>query len=79
MVRTVHMKLDLAKLQHRLVDILITDLAKYFDVIARTSTRSWEPVWAWERLTTSPPTPNASHIPCLWAPGNRVPDRRTRT
>ena len=33
-VRTVHMKLDLAKLQHRLVDILITDLAKFFNVIA---------------------------------------------
>ena len=34
-VRTVHMKLDLAKLQHRVVEILITDLAKFFDVIAQ--------------------------------------------
>ena len=34
-VRTVHMKLDQAKLQHRVVDVLITDLAKYFDVIAQ--------------------------------------------
>ena len=34
-VRTVHMKLDLARLQHRIVDILITDLAKFFDVIAQ--------------------------------------------
>ena len=33
-VRTVHMKLDLAKLQHRVVDSLITDLAKLFDMIA---------------------------------------------
>ena len=30
----VHMKLDLAKLQRRVVDVLITDLAKFFDVIA---------------------------------------------
>ena len=34
-VRTVHMKLDLARLQHRVVDVLITDLAKFFDVIAQ--------------------------------------------
>ena len=34
-VRTVHMKLDLAKLQHRVVHVLITDLAKFFDVIAQ--------------------------------------------
>ena len=34
-VRTVHMKLDLARLQHRIVDVLITDLAKFFDVIAQ--------------------------------------------
>ena len=34
-VRTVHMKLDLAKLEHRVVDVLITDLAKFFDVIAQ--------------------------------------------
>ena len=33
-VCTVHMKLDQARLQHRVVDILITDLAKFFDVIA---------------------------------------------
>ena len=32
-VRTVHMKLDLARLRHRVVDVLITDLAKFFDVI----------------------------------------------
>ena len=31
---TVHMKLDLAKLQRRVVDVLITDLAKFFDVVA---------------------------------------------
>ena len=34
-VRTVHMKLDLARLQNRIVDVLITDLAKFFDVIAQ--------------------------------------------
>ena len=34
-VRTVHMKLDLAKLQNRVVDVLITDLAKFFDVITQ--------------------------------------------
>ena len=34
-VRTVHMKLDLAKLQHRVVDVLFMDLAKIFDVIAK--------------------------------------------
>ena len=34
-VRTVHMKLDLARLQHRIVDGLITDLAKFFDMIAQ--------------------------------------------
>ena len=34
-VRTVRMKLDLARLQHRIVDILITDLANFFDVIAQ--------------------------------------------
>ena len=34
-VRTVHMKLHLARLQHRIVDALITDLAKFFDVIAQ--------------------------------------------
>ena len=33
-VRTVHMKLDLARLRHRVVDVLITDLAKYFGVIS---------------------------------------------
>ena len=30
-----HMKLDLARLQRRVVDVLITDLAKFFDVIAQ--------------------------------------------
>ena len=30
-----HMKLDLARLQHRIVDVLITHLAKIFDVIAQ--------------------------------------------
>ena len=34
-VRTVHMKLDLARLQRWVVDVLITDLAKFFDVIAQ--------------------------------------------
>ena len=34
-VRTVHMKLDLARLQNRIEDVLITDLAKFFDVIAQ--------------------------------------------
>ena len=34
-VRTVHMKLDLARLQRRVVDVLITDLAKCVDVIAQ--------------------------------------------
>ena len=33
-VGTVHMKLDLAKLQRRVVDVLITDLAEFFDAIA---------------------------------------------
>ena len=30
-----HMKLNLARLQHRVVDVLITDLAKFFDMIAQ--------------------------------------------
>ena len=30
-----HMKLDLARLQRRVVGVLITDLAKFFDVIAQ--------------------------------------------
>ena len=34
-VRTVHMKLNQAWLQHRVVNVLITGLAKYFDVIAQ--------------------------------------------
>ena len=34
-VRTVHTKPNQARLQHRVVDGLITDLAKYFDVIAQ--------------------------------------------
>ena len=34
-VRTVHMKLDLARLRHRVVDVLIIDVAKFFDVIAQ--------------------------------------------
>ena len=34
-VRTVHMKLDVARLQNRILDVLITDLAKFFDVIAQ--------------------------------------------
>ena len=34
-VHTVHMKLDLAKLQRRVVDVLITDLAKFFGMIAQ--------------------------------------------
>ena len=34
-VHTVHMKLDLARFQHRVVVVLITDLAKFFDVIAQ--------------------------------------------
>ena len=34
-VRKVHMKLDQARLQRHVVDVLITDLAKYFDVIAQ--------------------------------------------
>ena len=34
-VRTVHMKLDLAKLQRRVVDVLITDLVKFFDAIGQ--------------------------------------------
>ena len=29
------MKLDLARLQHRIVDVMIMDLAKFFDVIAQ--------------------------------------------
>ena len=33
-VSTVHMGVDLARLQRRVVDSLITDLAKFFDVIA---------------------------------------------
>ena len=34
-VRTVHIKLDPARLQRRVVDVLITDLAKFFDAIAQ--------------------------------------------
>ena len=34
-VRTVHMKLDQAQLQRRILDVLITDLVKFFDVIAQ--------------------------------------------
>ena len=34
-VRTMHKKLDLARLQHRVVDVLITDRTKFFDVIAQ--------------------------------------------
>ena len=34
-VRTVHIKLDLARLQHRVVDVLVTDLAKFFDIMAQ--------------------------------------------
>ena len=34
-VRTVHMRLDLARVQHRIVDVLITDLAQFFDAIAQ--------------------------------------------
>ena len=34
-VRMVHMKLDLTKLQRWVVDVLITDLAKFFDVVAQ--------------------------------------------
>ena len=34
-VRTVHMKLDLPRFQHPVVDVLITDFAKFFDVIAQ--------------------------------------------
>ena len=34
-VRTVHMKMDLTRLQRRVVDVLVTDLAKFFDVIAQ--------------------------------------------
>ena len=30
-----HMKLDLARLWYRLLDVLITDLAKFFDVIGK--------------------------------------------
>ena len=34
-VRTVHVKLDVARLQHRAVDVLTTDLANFFDMIAQ--------------------------------------------
>ena len=34
-VRTVHMKLDLARLQHRVVNVMITDVAKFFNEIAQ--------------------------------------------
>ena len=34
-VRTVHMKLDLTRLQHWVVDVLVTDLAKFFDAITQ--------------------------------------------
>ena len=34
-VRTVHMKLDFTRLHHRVVDVLITDLVKFFDVITQ--------------------------------------------
>ena len=30
-----HMKVDLARLQHRVADLLVTDLAKFFDIIAQ--------------------------------------------
>ena len=34
-VRTVHLKLDLTRLQRRMLHVLITDLAKVFDFIAQ--------------------------------------------
>ena len=47
-VRTVRMKPDLARLQRRVVDVLVTDLAKFFDIIAHDvhpvvgAGRAWE-------------------------------------
>ena len=62
-MRTVHMKLDLAKLQHRVVDNLVTDLAKFFDVIAQDVHPNLGAAWAWATKTTWPPTRRASRIP----------------
>ena len=72
-LRTVHMKLDLARLQHRIVDVLITDLAKFFDVIAQDIHPIVGARVAWGRQTTSPPIPRGSPTPCPWAPGSPTP------
>ena len=72
-VCTVHMKLDPARLQARVVDVLITDLAKFFDVIAQDVPPIVEPMWARERPTTSPPTRRASCMPCPSVPGSWTP------
>ena len=67
----VHMKLDLAR-QRRVVDILITDLAKFFDVI----TQDVHPIVGAHvglgRPATWLPTRKASRIPCPWAHGSRI-------
>ena len=71
-VRTVHMQLDLARLEHQVVDVLITDLAKFLDVIAQNVHPILGAQVGLGELTTSSPILRASRIPCPWAPGSRV-------
>ena len=70
-VRTVHMKLDLARLQNRIVDVLITDLAKFFDVIAQDI----HPIVG-ARVGLGEADHLATHTaptPCPWVPGIPTP------
>ena len=63
-VRMVHMKLDLARLRCRVVDVLITDLAKFFDVIAQDVHPIVGAHVGLGRLATWLPTRRASRMPC---------------
>ena len=67
-----HMKLDLARLQHRVVDVLITDVTKFFDVIAQDIHPIVGARVGLVRQTTSLPTPRGSPIPCPLALGSRA-------
>ena len=63
-VRTVHMKLDLAKLHRRVVHILITDLTNFFDVIAQDVHPIVGAHVGLGRLATWLPTRRGSRMPC---------------
>ena len=58
-----HMKLDLARLWRRVVDVLVSDLAKFFDVIAHDVHPIVGPVCAWVTPDTQPTTRTASRMP----------------